>query len=55
MGADYGMEKILLSALIIFVAIILSIIAGSFMAIVSYWILSGLLIYLLFKEKEEEY
>ena len=48
------MGSFLLSALIILVAIILSIITGSFIAIVSYWILSGLLIYLLFKEKEDE-
>ena len=53
MGAKYGMGNFLLSALIIFVALILSFTVGSFIAIVSYWILSGLLIYLLFKEKEE--
>lgn len=53
MGVKYGMGNFLLSGLIIFVAITLSFIAGSFITIVSYWILSGLLIYLLFKEKEE--
>ncbi|SDC08888.1 hypothetical protein SAMN05421734_104112 [Pelagirhabdus alkalitolerans] len=42
----------ILSALIIFVAVILSFIAESVISIISFWILSGLLIYFLFNNEK---
>lgn len=44
--------KFMLCGLIIFIAIILSFSIGNVVSILSYWFLSALLIYFVFREKE---
>ncbi|MCM3601087.1 hypothetical protein M3175_10120 [Robertmurraya korlensis] len=46
--------KIMLSSLIIFIAILLSFTMGNVVSILSYWFLSALLIYYVFREKDIE-
>lgn len=44
--------KLMLSGLIIFIAILLSFSMGNIVSILSYWVLSALLIYSLFRDKD---
>lgn len=44
--------KLMLSALIIFIAVLLSFSIGNVVSVLPYWFLSALLIYYVFREKE---
>lgn len=44
--------RLMLSALIIFIAVLLSFSIGNVVSVLSYWFLSALLIYYVFREKE---
>lgn len=46
--------KLLLSAFIVFIALIISFSFKSVISVLSYWFLSALLIYCIFREKEEK-
>ena len=53
MGELRMKTKLMLSALIIIIAILLSFSIGNLVSVLSYWVLSVLLIYCLFRDNEE--